>query len=54
MHGHGSHKTKSKSSFLLGGKNPSEGDVMAMNSHMVFGPVCDVSFGYNEACIIKI
>lgn len=39
------------SSLLLGGKSPGEGDVMAMNSHMVFGPVCDVSFGYNEACI---
>lgn len=36
------------STLLLGGMTTREGDVMAMNSHLEFGPVCDHTFGYNE------
>ena len=38
----------SQVSLLLGGKNHYEGDIMALNEQLVFGPVCDVGFGYNE------
>ena len=37
------------STLLLGGSSGSEGDVMTMNSNLEFGPVCDATFGYNEA-----
>ena len=36
------------STILLGGSSESEGDIMTMNSHLEFGPVCDATFGYNE------
>ena len=36
------------STLLLGGTSSREGDVMAMNNHLEFGPVCDATFGYNE------
>ena len=41
-------KNSQVSTILLGGTSTAEGDVMAMNSHLEFGPVCDATFGYNE------
>jgi len=40
------------STLLLGGSSGSEGDVMTMNSNLEFGPVCDATFGYNEAMTV--
>ena len=43
-----------QSAILLGGNQSNEGDVMAMNQQLEFGPVCDDSFGYYEVCMYQI
>ena len=48
-----SDKDSQVSTILLGGTSTAEGDVMTMNSHLEFGPICDATFGYNEVLHIE-
>ena len=46
-------KNSQVSTILLGGTSTAEGDVMTMNSHLEFGPICNATFGYNEVLHIE-
>ena len=41
-------REETRTSILLGGKNAYEGNIYAVGEDLVFGPVCDEGFGFQE------